>query len=135
MDNAKTFHGIIGDMNPIEHDGGVVFDNGHGPEVIYFQGWHDDETGPRVSVYEFMVDDNVVDDLGWVDWASVASCIGMEVEELKGHAVSDNVLARAQVYESVAAHSGFSELDSQPRHMSLEEAEEEYGAFVDKAHN
>jgi hypothetical protein len=135
MNEQTQFHGIIGDMNPIEHDGGVVFQNGEdqSPEVVYFQGWHDDE-GPRVTVATFNVEDNVLEDLTWVDWDSVASCIGMDVEELKGYAVSDNVLARAQVYESVAAHSGFMNLDSQPRELTLEEAEKEYGEFVDKCH-
>jgi hypothetical protein len=135
MREATKFYGIIGDVNPIDHDGGVVYQNGEdqSPEVLYFQGWHDDE-GPRVTVSSFNVEDNVLEDLPWVDWDSVASCIGMDVEELKGYAVSDNVLARAQVYESVAAHSGFGELDTYPRHMSLEEAEKEYGEFVDKCH-
>ena len=135
MSTDTKFHGIIGDMNPIDHGGGVVFQNGEdqSPEVLYFSGWHDDE-GPRVTVSTFCVEDNVLEDLNWVDWDSVASCIGMDVAELKGYAVSDNVLARAQVYESVAGHSGFGELDSQPRELTLEQAEKEYGEFVDQCH-
>lgn len=133
MNNDTKFHGIIGDMNPIEHDGGVVFDRGHGVEVRMFRGWADDE-GARVTVSEFTVGDNVLEDLTWVSWKSVASYIGMEVEELKGHAVSDNVLARAQVYESVGSLYGFGEFDSQPQELTLEQAEKEYGAFVDRAH-
>lgn len=133
--SETKFHGIIGDMNPIEHDGGVVYQNDpdQSPEVVYFRGWHDDE-GPRVTVATFCVEDNVLEDLTWVDWDSVASYIGMDVEELKGHAVSDNVVARACVYESVASHSGFMNLDSQPRELTLEQAEKEYGEFVDKCH-
>ena len=135
MSTDTKFHGIIGDMNPIEHDGGVVYQEGEdqSPEVLYFQGWTDDE-GPRVTVSTFCVEDNVLEDLTWVDWDSVASYIGMEVGELKGHAASDNVLARAQVYESVAGYCGFGELDSQPRELTLEQAEKEYGEFVDSCH-
>jgi len=131
---AEKFHGIIGVTNPIVHNGGVVYQNGdQSPEVVDFSGWHDDN-GPRVTVAQFSVEDNVLEDLSWVDWDSVASCIGMDVEELKGYAVSENVLARALVYESVASHSGFMNLDSQPRELSLEEAEKEYGDFVDQCH-
>lgn len=127
------FHGVIGDMNPIEHDGGVVFDGDYGTMVLYFQGWSDDN-GERVTVSTVSVEDNVLEDLNWVDWDAVASCIGMDVEELKGHALSDNVLARAQVYESVAGYYGWGELDPNPSELTLEEAEEEHGAFVDQAH-
>ena len=130
---TTTFHGIIGDINPIEHNGGVVCDRGHGVEVVYFSGWTDEE-GPRVTVCEFMVEADVVADLTWVDWDSVASYNGIDVDELKGYGTSDNVLARAQVYESVAACCGWMNLDSQPRELSLEEAEAEFGTFVDEAH-
>ena len=130
---TTKFHGIIGDINPIEHNGGVVYDRGHGVEVLYFQGWTD-EGEERVTVFRFMVEDDVVADLTWADWDSVASCIGMDVDELKGYGTSDNVLARAQVYESVAAHSGFREMDSQPREMTLEAAEHTDGTFVDQCH-
>jgi len=132
MENTK-FHGVIGDMNPIEHDGGVVFDRGHGAEMVYFRGWHDDE-GPRVTVYELTIADDVVADASWVDWDSVASCIGMDVDELKGYGTDENVLARAQVYESISAAYGFREFDSQPQELTLEEAEKEYGDLVDRAH-
>lgn len=127
------FHGIIGDMNPIEHGGGVVFDRGHGPEMLYFQDWAGEE-GPRVSVYEFTIAENVIEELTWVEWESVASCIGMDVKELKEHAVSENVLARASVYQAVGAHSGFREFDWQPQELTMNQAEVEFGKFVDRAH-
>jgi hypothetical protein len=127
------FHGVIGDMNPIEHDGGVVYTGEYGTYVRYFQGWSDGE-GPRVSVYDFCVEDDVGEDLTWVDWKSVAECVGLKEEELRAYFAAPNPLARAQVYESVAAHYGFGELDSMPRKMTPEEAEKEFGEFVDAAH-
>lgn len=132
--NNTKFHAVIGDLNPIEHDGGVVFDRGHGPEVVYFQGWHHDEEGPQVCVATFMVEDDVLEDLDWVDWKSVADLNGMEVDELKKWAKSEDVVDRALVYERVAAYCGYGELDSQRRDMPLEEAEKEFGEFVDAAH-
>lgn len=128
-----TFHGVIGDMNPIEHDGGVVYDRGHGVEVLYFQGYT--HLGvQRVSVYEFMVEDDVAKELNWVDWKAVAECVGLKEEELRAYTDAPNPIARAQVYESVAANYGFSELDHRPEEMTLEQAEEKYGDFVDRAH-
>lgn len=133
MSETTKFHGIIGDLNPIEHDGGVVYEKDHGVEVLYFKGWHDDE-GPRVTVSRFSVEGNVIEDLDWAEWKGVASYIGMPEEELRGYAVSDNVLARAQVYESVAQYCGFINLDGEPQELTLEQAEEQYGKFVDEAH-
>lgn len=126
-------HGVIGDRNPIEHDGGVVYTGDHGTYVRYFQGWDDGE-GSRVSVYHFCVEDNVGEDLVWVDWKAVAKCAGLKEEELRAHFTVSNPLARAQVYELVAGHYGFGELDHMPREMTLEEAEKEFGEFVDTAH-
>jgi hypothetical protein len=132
--STPTFHGIIGDTNPIEHGGGVVYqEEDQSPEVLYFQGW-EDEDGPRVTVSRFSVEDDVLKDLTWADWDKVASFIGIETQALKEYATAPNVLARAQVYESVASYSGFINLDGEPRHMTLEQAEKEYGEFVDEAH-
>jgi len=133
MDENTTFHGIIGDINPIEHDGGVVFDRGHGPEVIYFQGWADDEGEDRVTVYEFTIADDVAEELDWADWDRVGSCVGMDPEELRAEGRSENALARASVYQCVAAYCGFRELDPNPRELTLEKAEREFGEFVDNA--
>ena len=134
MGNDTKFHGIIGDCNPIEHGGGVVYQEGEqSPEVLYFQGWEDDD-GPRVTVSRFCVEENVLTDLNWADWAGTASFIGIETVALKEYATVPNVLVRAQVYESVASYAGFINLDSEPRELTLEEAEKEYGEFVDQAH-
>jgi len=133
MDDETKFHGIIGDMNPVEHGGGVVFENGYGPQVVYFGGWSA-EGEARVTVSTFSVEESVLEDLSWVDWAGVASYVGLSEEELRGHATSENVLARAKVYESVGQYHGFGELDLEPLELTLEQAEEEYGDFVDRAH-
>jgi hypothetical protein len=130
---TPTFHGILGDLNPIEHDGAVVYTAGGGVEVLNFKGWHDDE-GPRVSVSRFPVGDNVLSDLSWAEWGAVASYIGMPEDELKELAGDERILARAQVYLDVAAYHGFVNLDSSPQELTLAEAEEQYGKFVDEAH-
>jgi hypothetical protein len=130
---TPTFHGILGDVNPIEHDGGVVYTTEHGVEVVYFQSWGEDED-PRVTVSRFSVEDNVLTDLSWAGWDAIASYIGMPEDELKELAVSDNVLVRAQVYVDVAAYHGFVNLDGEPQELTLAAAEEQFGKFVDEAH-
>ena len=133
MSKDVTFHGIIGDMNPIEHNGGVVLDRGDGPEVIYFQSW--DMSGEtRVTVYSFMVADNVTEELSFADWDKVAKCCGCSEEGLIEDGRNENILARASVYEVFGAYYGMSEIDCYPREMTLEEAENEFGDLVDRCH-
>jgi hypothetical protein len=59
----------------------------------------------------------------------------MDVAELKGYARSDNIMARASVYESVAGHYGWYELDSYPTKMTYGELDELWfpGGYVAKA--
>jgi hypothetical protein len=126
----KKYYGILGDNNPIEHWGGVVYEGQYGPEVTYFQSYED-----KVSVYNFQVAEDVTKDLDWVKWENVATYIGMPTSELKAHAKSDNVMARASVYEAVAGYYGFTEIGSwEPVEMSLKAAEKKYGRMVDAAH-
>lgn len=126
---AKKYIGIIGDVNPIEHWGGIIYDAGYGPHVTYFQSYED-----MVSVYDFPIEDNVLEDLNWVDWNAVAKSIGMPVSELKEHAVSPNVFARASVYEAVGGYYGFGELDPYAEEMTIKQAERKWGRAVDAAH-
>ena len=133
MSKGITFHGIIGDMNPIEHIGGVVLDRGQGPEVIYFMAW-DCSGEERVTVYSLMVADDVTEELSFADWDKVAQCCGYEKDKLVEKGRSENILARASVYETFGAYYGMSELDCYPREMTLEEAEAEFGDLVDRCH-
>ncbi len=121
--------GVIGDMNPIEHWGGIVYETPYGIEMLYFQ-----ESEGTVYVHRIDISDDVIADLNWVDWKDVSSYTGVSVTELKEAARSDNALARAQVYEAVGSYHGFSELDLEPEVLSLEAAEKKYGADADAAH-
>jgi hypothetical protein len=69
--------GHVGDVNPVEHWGGVVYDEGygHGPHLLYFQSY-DAEGETMVSVYDFPIDN--FDRSDWYDWDGVASYIGWD---------------------------------------------------------
>ena len=134
----KKFYGIIVDVNPIEHWGGVVYDQGNGPALLYFQSYDgdsgdDDDDSTMVSVYNVFIEDDVVEDLSWVDWDAVARTNDMDVAELKRYAKDPNVLARADVYATVASHYGWSQIDD-GQEMTLKQAEKKYGRMVDAAH-
>lgn len=126
--------GIIGDRNPIEHWGGIIYRKpGNQYSMVYFQSYDDSDDDGMVSVFEFDIEDDVVEDLNWVKWDAVANYIGMPVDELKEHARSSNVHARASVYESVAGYYGFGNLDHDQQEMTLKEAERKFGRTVDAA--
>lgn len=136
LDNY-TFHGIIGDNNPIEHGGGVVFthnDYPDRPQVLYFQPYGGDDDGGMVTVSSFDVEEDVTRDLLWADWSEIAESIGIGSNELNKHGRSRDPVARAQVYETVGNYHGFIELDHYPREMRIHDAEKEYEEFVDAAH-
>lgn len=130
---ARRYIGVIGDVNPIEHQGGVIYDAGYGPHLLYFQPWSD-EGDDMVSVYEIPIGDDVLEDLSWVDWNEVADFIGMDESELRSHARSDNVHARASTVEAVGSYYGFGELDPQVIDVTYEHAEDKWGDAVDAAH-
>ena len=127
----KKYIGHIGDMDPIEHWGGIIYDAGYGPHLTYFQSWFNESANRhQVTVYDFPIEDDVVKDLDWVNWDDVANSIGMDVEKLKGYGRSDNIFARASTYEAVAGYYGFHELDSDPQEMTMGRANQKYGRAV-----
>lgn len=121
--------GVIGDMNPIEHWGGIIYETQYGVEMIYFQ-----ESEGTVWAYRVDIDDDPWSDLDWVDWDGVEDSTGTPVEEIEQAAKSDNVLARAGVYEAAGSYHGWGEFDQQPETLTLEKAEAKYGDDVDRAH-
>lgn len=128
------YHGIIGDLSPIEHGGGIVFEGDFGPELIYFQPWADG--GQKyVSVYTTTVDDDLLEDYHWWSsaWERVAEFSGLRTEELREFAGSEDPLVRAQVLELLAQDYGWSEFDDSPEEMTLEGAQAKYEKKVQDA--
>lgn len=129
--NPMKLYGVIGDLNPIDYGGGVVFEIDDGPHVIYFKEWGDEDT---VGTFTVPIEDNLVDDTPWWDWDDVARSTGIEASELQKAGASKDPIARAQVLETLASYYGWSAFDHAPEVLSREEAEERYGPMVDAAH-
>jgi hypothetical protein len=126
---STRYHGTIGDLNPIEHGGGVVSSNKYGFWLHYFDPVEDEVYVYLVPIpepHEFLLT------FDWVDWKAVANACGCEPEELRGHATSKNPLARAHMIETITFHYGWVEFDDSPAVLSLEEAEQQWGPLVDR---
>jgi len=121
--------GIIGDVNPIEHWGGIVYETSYGPQLLYFQ-----ESEDTVYVHNVTIEDDVWADVNWADINEIAQYTGVSTEELREAGSSSNPLARAQVYEAIASYNGWSNFDDQPETMTVKQAERKYGSAVDAAH-
>lgn len=126
------YHGHIGDICPIEYQGGIVFDAGSGPVLRYFEPWKG-EDGPRVTVYTIHIADDVLQGLDWLDLDRIAALVGVGEDEIRLAATSDDPVARACVYEAIGSYCGFVELDQYWEDMSEDEAERIFGASVDAA--
>lgn len=120
----------IGDVNPIEYGGGYVFKTEHGPVIEYTHGLEgaqnvdeDDEDATELELYRVPVDKPL--DNSWVNWNSVARTIGSTAAELKRMA-RQNLTAKAAVYEAVAAHYGWHELDHYPLTLTVGELKERW---------
>ena len=122
--------GTIGDVNPIENWGGVIYETPYGTEMLYFQISEEDE----VAVFRVDIADDVIADLNWVDWDQIASFTGQEVEDIHTVAKGPNVIGRAQIYEAVAGYHGWREFDDSPELLTVEEAEAKYDDDIEKAH-
>jgi hypothetical protein len=116
--------GRLGDVDPIEYGGGVVFTDGSHRWIEYTYGQEGEDFEGRtlthvLPVYRVDIPDDVFMDLEWVDINGVASSIGVAVHELDKAGSSDKVGDRAWAVEAIAGYYGWTELDSYPMQHSL----------------
>ena len=129
--NPMKLYGVIGDVNPIEHGGGVVFEEDYGPHLIYFQEWGDEDT---IAVFTVPIEDDLVSNTPWWDWQDVSRLVGMDPRVMRKLGASSDPMERAAVLEMVAGYYGWSSFDNTPDVMQMAEAEARYGAMIDAAH-
>ena len=117
--------GKIGDVNPVDHNGGVIIDAGYGPQLVYFQNQDD-----IVTVYRVFIAHDTVCDLHWPDFGGVADYIGTTPERLLHLRTYGSTAEKAQLYADVASYHGWTNLDSTPQEMSLFDAEKLHDSMV-----
>jgi hypothetical protein len=87
--------------------------------------WEPDEpesSNPKsYTTYWRDVAGDAMQDLDWVDWQSVADTMGWDLAEITEASTSSSACARALVYEVVASHYGWHEIDNYPDRRDLRE--------------
>ena len=126
--NKMRIYGMVGDADPIEHGGGVVYPSEYGPQLAF---WHekyeedyygDSEPVPSpITVYRTDVPEDVMAEYGWVDFESIAQQYGMEMHEMRAWSRHPDALNRANLVYEVARTQGYGEIDHYPIEMTAEE--------------
>ncbi len=119
MDKVKL--GTIGDINPIEYGGGIVYKEYDSLCLEFTHGIEEDEK--TATVYRIPIEEDIFDDLCWVDLEDVASCCGYEVEEIEAFGRDKDPVVRAQVLADIGGYYGFHELDYYPLVLSVDDLE------------
>jgi len=117
--------GNIGDVDPIQYGGGVVFedeDGGYTLEYVYGAdsdedyGWEQNPDYEHV-VYRVGLESDLDSFLRWNDWAdldAVADSVGATKDELLERARKGGAVGRAWLANEIAAHYGWQNLDEYP---------------------
>lgn len=111
--------GTIGDVNPIEYGGGIIFDDEYYPTLEYTHGLEAD--GEALCIYRVNLDADIFDFHDWVDYEDLALAMEISTDELLVIRNSNCPLARASVIEAIGHLYGWGELDWYPLTMSEQE--------------
>lgn len=128
---TRKYIGTLGDMNPIEYGGAIVYQSPYGGyEMTYFDPFGDD-----VYVYEgIQLDKWLVEDLTADDWKNLAENVDMSVSKLKGMDYSDPMIL-GELAMLIGQYSGFENaLNADAEKMTLGQANRKYGRAVVAAH-
>lgn len=127
----------IGDINPVDHDGGYVVkrrfcENNMRKEgaywehqIEYFQ--NDSEDGTTGTLYIVIVPEDVFEEYDWAEPNPIADSIGAEDRDgfkitgarLAGKlGCSENVKDRVFAVEAIAGYHGWHELDHEPKKIT-----------------
>ena len=150
MKNTEKFIGSIGDINALGVGATFVVQDESGDySAINFdcwrlnvgeEQWQDEYSGDMTwDIYQFDIDQLTMDANGdlirngnYVPWfnshlESIASCVGVEVQELKETFCNDDPMVRIWGYDAIASHSGYNNLDCYPNNYDLANIKECYG--------
>jgi hypothetical protein len=131
--------GGVGDINPLDFDGGFVYIDETGiydPEIVYFEPASDEqwekfsnegkEDELPVLVYRVIIENDSSKEWWYKDLDEIQSYAGWSKESLKQVIKERNPLHMAALYMDLIRYYGAEEFDSYPIKMTVKEAEEKY---------
>ena len=131
---AANLVGNLGDVNPFEHGGFLIYDDG---EAAFWREPTETESmeieDATYQVYRFQIGKDALDDLSWIseeDLKSMGETMDRTPEEYHKLSTSEDILDRARVYEDAGQYYGFENLDGSPDMFSYAEMVEMYGKDV-----
>ena len=128
--------GRIGDVDPIAHGGGFVYEDATGvyaPEIAWFEHapdeqWHRDGGATPVTVYRIVVERDSEAEWWHERLADVAASAGLDPESLREQAGETDTMTRARLYSDLISYFGPYEFDQYPVTMTEDEAYAKYAA-------
>ena len=121
--------GAVGDVNPVEYGGGLVFEDKTGvyaPEVEYYERDSDAEYS-KIRVYRFSADkctyiDGVLSDNRFHPDHAVWFADKLPDDTTPEQFCSDDIMTRAMAWTEVGLYYGVENLDNYPGYLTRNEA-------------
>ena len=126
--NKRKLIGTFGDCDPLEHGGGLVFQNSdNSVDLVCFEEIPETEKGRRWWVYRTSIGKG---DLDWIDTEGIALLCGLEIEEVKRLLESDDVFDLVEAYRLAGLYHGWQELDTYYSKLSKTEINKHWGRWM-----
>lgn len=121
----------IGDINPIDYGGGIVYQDTTGvydPELVYFEPasdkeWHNDKKNCKVTIYRLILERDITREWWYKELPEIAKYAGFEVKDIKPDM---SIQDKAILYSDLISYFGAYEFDQYPIVMTQREAEVRY---------
>lgn len=126
--------GYIGDISPVDHGGGVVFQSKYSDgsvfkELEYCDGAEGTELRSKLRVYQIDIPDDVLESHPWVEPEDIAGFTGEETEKFISDCKSEDILARAYCLTDIGHYYGFDNLDLHPIYCGYSELKRRWGQY------
>lgn len=128
LDGRRILVGELGDVNPLEHGGTLIYKI-MDPDGIYYEAVRiDPMINHNFQIRRWTIEEDVLADASWVDdyLKDLARAIGVTPGYVKRLSVHPDVRLRASLYEDIASYFGLDNLDAYPVFLTREEALERF---------
>jgi hypothetical protein len=108
---GKKIFGQIGDIDPAEHGGGMVFSD---EENIWIEYCCVSNSVEPLLLHIVHVPTNCLEEYNWIDLSDMSECVDQSIEHLCSIATSHDVMQRVDFIDIVGSYYGWNELDYMP---------------------